>query len=315
MSVLAGVIESGTALVLLLFGVRWLLQGIGRLIAVLSVPRLAWPALRIVGFAAPMVMLLGAAALAGEREMAVGGIVGLQMLLLLPGLGARASQQSVAVASAGAWRDSLALVAATLLFLAAAIDGNLARWEGGAFLLVVAVYLAILCWSDAGPVRGWARVDLRWGAMLSVLAQSVAALGMLAIGSVLLIDGASVLGRATGLQSAAVGALLLAGGVGLVAMRPMVFAADAETPAQTGLLPYLAAALLANVAIVALLSPTPVPPRVLMFDVWMLVVTTGVVLLVLLGSKPLSRIEVAGLNLVYFAYLTTLFEPLFSGIR
>ena len=302
---------------LLLFGARWLSQGMDRLIAVLSVPRFARPALLILGFAAPMAMLLGAAVLAGEREMAVGGMVGWQMLLLLPALGACAFGQSVPNADAGGWRGSSALGGATALFLAAAIDGSLARWEGGVLLLATAAYLAILCWSDAAraPAKSASSADLRLWVMLPALARPATGLAMLAIGSVLMVDGASVLGRVTGLHNAAAGALLLVGGAGLAAMWPRLLATAAKTLTQTSLMPYLAMALLTNVAIVALLSPAPVLPRVPMFDVWVLVATTAVVLLVLVGSRPWSRIEVAGLNLVYVAYLATMFEPVFSGIR
>ncbi len=300
---------------MLLFGGRWVLGGILRLIVVFALPEAVRPGLLITAFLSPMIVLLGVAALSGEREMAVGSVIGLQMLLVLFGLAVCGAREPVMSGSGGSG-DSLALCGATALFILSAIDGSLARSEGVILLLATVAYLAALGFLRTKTARARASPGVRFGILLAAVTRPLVGVGTLIIGSILMVDGAVTLGRALGLPSVTVGATLLAGSAGLAAMRPLLLVNPVRESVQaTGMLQYLAAALLANAGIVALLTSKPEPPLRIAFDLWVLVAATVAVLLVLLGSKPLSRIEASGLTLVYVAYVATLFEPLYSSIR
>ena len=315
MTAVAGLIQVGAAFVLLLHGARWLLVGSARMSLALALPATLHPCLLVTAFAMPMGVLLAVAALIGGPGMAGGGLIGLQMLLVLLGLGLTAVGQQAPRVTAGDWRDGAALVGATLLLLLLAHDGGLARWEGVPLLIAAAGYLWLLVLTNTNSDRSPVDRTLRMRVLIAGAAQPIAGVVLLVVASVLMVKGAAQLAPSIGLQPSAAGAFLLSLVAGFAALRALPQLSSDRLVADTsGLLSYVVTALLLNGSIVALLN-TGTTTQVLSFDMWVLAAVTLVVLLVLLGSRPLSRVESSGFAVVYLAYLATLFEPLFSSIR
>ena len=315
MTAVAGLIQVGAAFVLLLHGARWLLVGCARMSLALAVPAPLQPCLLVTAFAMPMGVLLAVAALVGDPGMAGGGLIGLQMLLLLLGLGLNRAGQHTPRVTAGDRRDVAALVGATLLLLLLARDGMLARWEGVLLLLATAGYLWLLVLTNTDGGLSPVDTTLRMRVLISGAAQPIAGVVLLVVASVLMVKGAALLAPSIGLQPSAAGAFLLSLVAGFAVLRALPQQGSERLAADTsGLLAYVVTALLLNGSVVALLN-TGTASQVLSFDMWVLAAVTLVVLLVLLGSRPLSRVETSGFAVVYLAYLATLFEPLFSNIR
>ncbi len=315
MTAVAGLIQIGAAFALLLHGARWLLVGSARVSLALAVPAPLQSCVLVTAFAAPMAILLAVAALIGAPGMAGGAVIGVQMLLLLLGLGLHASGQQAPRVTAGAWRDMGALIAATLLLLLFARDGALVRWEGVLLLAAAGGYFWLLVVTAAEGMTFRLDPTLRWRVLLFGAWQPLGGVVLLLVASVLMVRGSTLLAPNVGLQASAAGALLLPAAIGFAALRALPQLDDDRWSNETsGLLAYVVTALLLNAGVVAVLG-SDATSQLLLFDTWVLVAVTVVVLLVLLGSRPLSRVETSGLRLLYLAYSATLFEPLFSNIR
>ena len=117
------------------------------------------------------------AALRGEREIAVGNVVGSNVfnILAVLGLSAALSPAGVPVAAAARLFDLPFLLAASVACLPLFVTGlRLDRWEGGLFVAVYLLYLGQLLWtadSSTPPSPAGVVTALLGGAAILVVAQ------------------------------------------------------------------------------------------------------------------------------------------------
>lgn len=114
------------------------------------------------GTSMPEVATSVVAAIRGERDIAVGNVVGsnLYNILAVLGLSAAAAPSGIAVQSAALWFDIPVMIAVSVACLPVFVTGaRISRPEGGAFLAYYTIYVTLLYFrttaSDAASVMVW----------------------------------------------------------------------------------------------------------------------------------------------------------------
>jgi cation:H+ antiporter len=151
-NVLSDLIWTGAGLALLVLGSRWLVNGAVTFAEMLGVSKLVIGLTVVaIGTSLPELATSVVAAIRGERDIAVGNIVGSNIfnLLFVLGLAAVASPQGIVVPEAAMRFDFpvmllVAVACVPIFFVGATID----RWEGGLFLLYYGLYVAWLVLSS-----------------------------------------------------------------------------------------------------------------------------------------------------------------------
>jgi len=135
-------------LVMLVFGARWLVEGAVAVARRLGVSELVIGLTLVAGGTSlPELATSVLAGLRGERDIAVGNVVGSNLFNLLAVLGGAAlvAPGGVAVSGAVLWFDLPVMIAVAVACLPVFITGHtIARWEGGLFLGLYAAYTAYL---------------------------------------------------------------------------------------------------------------------------------------------------------------------------
>ena len=145
---LANVTLIVVGLVLLVLGSRWMVEGAVAIARVLGVSELVI-ALTIIatGTSLPEVATSVVASVRGERDIAVGNVVGSNLFNLLCVLGATAlvSPRGVAVPAEALEFDIPVMIAVAIACLPVFFTGHsIARWEGALFLLYYVAYVGLL---------------------------------------------------------------------------------------------------------------------------------------------------------------------------
>ena len=170
----------GLGLVALVFGARWLVDGATAVAAALGVSdRVIGLTLVAVGTSLPELATSVVAAARGQRDIAVGNVVGSNLfnLTAVIGIAATASPHGVAVADQALRVDLPVMVASAMLCVPVFFTGfEVSRREGLAFLAILTVYIGWVLADDLG--RGLPTV-----VTVAVVAFGAAALVATAIGS------------------------------------------------------------------------------------------------------------------------------------
>ncbi len=253
------------------------------------------------------------AALAGSPGLAVGNVVGSNIANVLLILGLTALIHPVACDPRAFRRDAPMLIAATLLCVAVAFGGTFGRLAGAGFLAAllgytVYVYRAERRHPDASAALHSEEATLADPAPRSPwLAALFAAggIGLIVLGAGLMVDGAVGVARAFGIPETVIGLTLLAVGTSLPELATSVVAAlRRQTDIAFG---NIVGSCLFNIlgilGATALVSPIPVPPKVLTYDLAVLVATTGLLVLFAMTDRTITRREGLFFFAAYAAYI------------
>lgn len=134
--------------------------------------------------------------------------------------------------------------------------------------------------------------------------------GLLVLGSKLLVDGAVDLARAAGVSEAVIGLTLVAVGTSLPELATAVVAGLRRHPevALGNILGSNLINLLAIIPALAITTPVLVAPEILAFDVWVMAAVTLACLVIMLTGWRIGRLEGAGLLIAYAIYIVLLFS-------
>lgn len=177
----------------------------------------------VVGFgtSAPEALVSALAALDDEPAIAVGNVVGSNLVNLTLLLGVGALLTPIVVGSGVVRREAPITVGATVVF-ALAVQGGLGRGEGVLLLLALAAAVAVVLRSGRGDPLGaeaeeFAEADASGAAPSWTTELGRTGLGLLGTvaGAQLLLTGALDLADRAGLASGLVGATIVAGGTSL----------------------------------------------------------------------------------------------------
>lgn len=310
-----------TDLVLLCFGLAFLTLGGEALIrgalsaaATLGISPLL-SGLIIVGFgtSAPELVVSLSAALKSQPEIAIGNVVGSNIGNILFILGICAVITPLTVKPLILKRDAFTMVFATLLFLGLGSDTLFNIVDGVIFLMCLLGYLVWAYWSEtfqgapSGQLHtaqaneienkkysGWVTISL-----------IIVGLGLLISGSRALIIGAVGIAHFYQIPESIVGLTVVALGTSLPEMTISIIAAlrrHADV-AVGNILGSNIFNILGILGITAVFTPTPLAPRVVSFDQWVMFIAALVLVVFLFTGRRLTRFEGAVLLAGYGGYL------------
>lgn len=260
------------------------------------------------------------AARTGSSGLAVGNIVGTNLVNLLLILGLSALLLPIALDRATLRFDLPAMVAAALALYVLSVDGLLTRLDGLVLLVGGVAYTAGLVQisrREAAEVAELADDPAAAGAgpgdrprpLRHVLAMIVAIV-VVVIGAQLLVDGAVSIARTLGVTDAIIGLTIVAIGTSAPELITTVVATlrgdrDLAVGNLIGSSIYNIGAVLGLTVLVAP-HGVPVPDEVLAADLGLLVVATAAAVPVFLSGRRVSRVEGGLFVAGYVTYLTWL---------
>ena len=293
-------------LVLLAVASEQFVEGAARIAVVLRLAPVVIGAVVIgAGTSLPEMLVSGSAALAGERDIAMGNVVGSTVANLTLVLGAAALASALPVARRTLTRDAPLATAGVLALCIVLLGGTIGRIEAGLLIAGAVVAFVLIVRFGEGEESG-ARVD---GLRVPVeVARTLAGLVGTLAGANLLVYGASGAATELGLSEGFVGLTLVALGTSL----PELFTAvQAARKGATDLI--LGNVLGSNIfnclaigGAVGLIAPGAIASGVAVTGNAAMVAASAVVLFMMLTSSRINRVEGAILLLGYAAIVPIL---------
>jgi cation:H+ antiporter len=278
----------------------------------------------IVGFgtSAPELVVSIDAALNRRPDIAIGNIVGSNIVNVLLILGVCALITPLAVRPLALRRDAVTVVAASILFLILVGGSALDQADALIFLLALIAYLSWAYYTERSSSVPSADLHRAEAEELSLMPKTafwiVAAvfLGLLLLigGSQVLLMGAVGIADYFGVSEAFIGLTLVAVGTSLPELSISVIATIRRHAdvAVGNILGSNIFNLLGILGISALLQPLPVHARILQFDQWVMLGAALLLMLFLYTGRRLSRLE-GGVLLVGYSVYVALSFTVFSG--
>lgn len=319
-------------LVALLAGAEALVRGSSRLARRFGVsPLVAGLTVVAFGTSSPEVTVSVMASARGQTDLAVGNVVGSNIFNVLLILGLSATITPLVVARQLVRIDVPIMVALSLLVTALAWNGWIGRVEG---IVLIAGLFAILMLqlrlarprateNDAGATPESGR---RATPLVALIIMVIAGLGLLVLGSRLLVQGATDIARALGISELVIGLTIMAAGTSLPEVASSVVAAiRRESDIAVGNVVGSNMFNLLGVLGVASLSSSkglPVAASVLSFDLPVMLAATVACLPIFFTGHRISRWEGSLFLAYYVAYVLFLVMkasghdalPLFSTV-
>lgn len=223
-------------LAILVIGAEALVRGASRLAAALGVSPLVI-GLTIVAFgtSSPELAVSLQSALNGQPDLAIGNVVGSNILNVLLILGLSALITPLLVAQQLVRLDVPIMIGTSILLWVLALNGAVSQWEGAALFAVMLAYLGFLLWQSQRERNAAVEAEYAQeftspepkniGRNLFNGALVIVGLGLLIWGSRLFVQGASDLARTFGLSELVIGLTIVALGTSLPEVAASLMAA------------------------------------------------------------------------------------------
>lgn len=248
------------------------------------------------------------AAVSGSPGLAVGNIVGTNLVNILLILGLSAALVPIALERTTLRFDLPVMTGVALLLVALSIDGTLSRLDG-AVLLLAAIAYTVGLWrmSRRGPADLGETPPVASRGPLVLTLLLVVGLAVIVLGAELLVDGAVSAAHALGVSESVIGLTVVAIGTSAPELVTTVLSTvrgerDIAIGNLFGSSIYNIGAVLA-VTIVVAPGGLPVPRDVLVADLLLLGVVAVAAVPVFLSGARISRLEGAAFVAAYAAYL------------
>jgi len=301
-------------LLLLVGGGELLVRGAVGLASVLGVSPLVI-GLTVVAFgtSAPELVVSLQAVFTGHPDIVLGNVVGSNIANILLIVGAAAALKSITISPGLVRRDGSLVLVATVGFAGICLLGSIGWVAGGAMVLVLIGYTVWSFWAArrrAPTVEPEADADedasgASAGVMIA-LAITAFGIGGVVVGASLLIDGAVDIARWAGLSEAVIGLTLIAFGTSLpeLATAGMAALRGHSDLAVGNALGSNLFNMLAIAGVTAIVTPVPVPPELLRFDLWVMIGVTVALLIMMTTERRVSRAEGGLLMTGYAVYIS-----------
>ncbi len=299
-------------LVLLLAGGDMVVRGAIRLSRYLDVSPLL-VGITVVGFGTslPELAVCIDAVLRASPGLAIGNVIGSNIANTLLILGIAAAICPVVVDARELARDNVALIGTTAFFTGVGIfAGQLKWWHGVILAATLGGYIVMAARQGNGveyPETGanWPRTN----ALARIVATFVCGFAAILVGAELLVRGAVGLSFHLGIPEEVIGLTVVAIGTSLPEITTSVIAAWRKNTQLC--LGNVIGSNLFNIsgiaAITALIAPIPFSPRMVGFDLWVLVATTVLISLVMIMGRNINRLAGIALVAAYCAYIVAEF--------
>jgi cation:H+ antiporter len=304
-------------LALLAAGANLLVRGASKLALSLGLSPLV-VGLTVVAFgtSAPEMAVSVGAALGGQTDIAIGNVVGSNILNVLFILGASALITPLLVDMQLIRQEVPIMIGASLLLLVLCLDGRLGPADGALLFALMIAYTAFLIvqsrrvtlsaqheYAQENPAPAADAWDAKWPAQLALIAAGLTAL---VLGSQWLVTASVAFAKALGISDVVIGLTIVAAGTSMPEVAASITAAvKGERDIAVGnvigsnlfnILGCLGLSSLAAGAIGG--GGLSVPPSVLAFDIWVMLAVALACLPVLVTGREIARWE----GLVFVAY-------------
>ncbi|MFL2769568.1 MAG: calcium/sodium antiporter [Rhodospirillaceae bacterium] len=302
-----------TGLILLSVAADYLISGAVDLAQLLKVSPLVI-GLTVIAFGTslPELVVCVRAALNGAAGIAVGNVVGSNIANILLIIGTGALIFPISVNRNYFVRDSMIVLAASLIFVGLALSGSFGRVSGTILFACIIAYLFFSYWQgrkhsasdrktielkelDARKPESPARACLCvFGGLIGV-----------AVGAELLINGATTVARNLGVSDEVIGLTMVALGTSLPELATVVAAAAKKhTDVIVGnVLGSNIFNIFGVMGATAIFADVPVSSQILSFDVWVMLAVTILLIPVMLSGNSLSRREGGIFVTLYSLYI------------
>ncbi len=217
-------------LILLMGGGEWLVRGASRLASALGIPPVVI-GLSVVAFgtSAPELAVSVLSAYRGQSDIAVGNVVGSNIVNILLILGLSAVVAPLTVSLRIIKVEVPMMIGTALLFVLLGMDGQLSRWDGALLVTIFAVYLVWMGRTarqepELEEVEELAKPPVGAKDYVKIVLLIIFGLGGLVLGSEWLIQGAVSLARAMGVSELVIGLTIVAVGTSLPELATSVIA-------------------------------------------------------------------------------------------
>ena len=255
--------------------------------------------------------------LLGTDDVAVGNILGSNVANLALILGAAAMVKPIEIKSRAVRRDLPIMVAATLLFIAVAINGSLSQLNGVILLAAMVGYLGYTFFEARRDMEQFEELvgdeigDLEpdehppWRDVMML----VGGIAALALGAKLMVDGAIVIAHSIGVSELVIGISIVALGTSLPELATSLVAAyrDEADISVGNVIGSNIFNLLFVVGILATVGSLTVDEQALSIDLWVVLGISIGIWPLLRSGHILSRREGGLLLAFYVGYMITLF--------
>lgn len=308
-------------LVLLLMGAELLVRGASRLALALGLaPIIVGLTVVSIGTSAPELAISVGSALSGTPDLALGNVVGSNIANVLLILGLVALIVPLVVHRQLVWLDVPLMIAASLLCFGMALDGRIARWEGGVLVACAIAYIVFLirmarrhpeqvptdpALSDAESAESAPKVGVGRQCLLMA-----AGLTLLIVGARLLVDAATQTASVLGLSDLVIGLTVVAVGTSLPEIATSILSAirgqrDLAVGNIVGSNIFNLLLVLGATAMIAS-DGVPVSPAAMRFDLPVMTAVAVACLPIFFNGHRIARWEGAlflGYYIAYIAYL------------
>jgi cation:H+ antiporter len=272
------------------------------------------------GTSAPELLISVQSALEGAPGIALGNVIGSNIANVLLVLGVPALLAPLAPCGTEAHRNLFFMLGATVVFTALVLLDLMNFWGG----LVLVIITAWMVWDsmkeglkaraegievsledELGDLEDVDPNMAPWKIALMIVAGMIG----LPIGADLLIDGARGIALSIGVSEAVIGLTLVAIGTSLPELATTVVAAlRKQTDVAIGnVIGSNIFNITAIIGVAALVAPLPVPPELLVRDIWVMIGATALLTPFVFACKPMGRIAGAAFLALYVLYLYVAF--------
>ncbi len=305
-------------LIVLILGADLLVRGASRLAAVFGIsPLVIGLTIVAIGTASPEIAVSLKSAASGQGDLTIGNVLGSNIFNILFVLGITSLFAPIVIAKQIIRKDAPIMLGVSLLSLALALDGKLGWMDGTILLVGLAVYtIFVLKQSRAENKVVQNESADESGKTESPAAKRIIAnisfilvgLGLLVLGSDWLVESAIQIAEFLGVSELVIGLTIVAAGTSLPEVATSVIAAlKKESDIAVGnVVGSNIFNLLGVFGAAALVAPdgVTVTPRVLQFDLPVMIFVTMVALPIIYIDNHISRIE-GGLLLTYYVLYIT----------
>ncbi len=310
LSILAG-------LALLVVGGELLVRGAVSLAAAFRIsPLIIGLTVVAFGTSAPELGVSLQAAISGNGDVAIGNVVGSNIINVLLILGVASLVAPLVVSSQLVRRDVPLMIGASLAVWWMAMDGQIVRWEGIVLFAGLLIYIAICIVAGRKESRAvqdefeeYATSITSKKDMLVQVGFLIAGLLLLGIGSKLLVDGATKVAIALGVSQLVIGLTVVAIGTSLPEMVTSVVASyrGQRDIAVGNIVGSNLFNILCVLGLTAIVSPIPIPIRAeaLNFDI-PIMVAVAVICFPVFATGNLVRRWEGAMFLIYYVVYTAI---------
>ncbi|MDG5750825.1 calcium/sodium antiporter [Qipengyuania sp. XHP0211] len=309
-------------LALLLLGGELLVRGASRLAERFGLsPMLVGLVIVGLGTSTPELAASVQASLAGSPGIAIGNIVGSNLANILLILGTAALIAPIAVGANALWRDGMVGVGGVLLLLLAGSTTGLSQLAGGAFLLILAAYLA-LAYRQETASAGASAAGQRTAAaehadpglhpegsgtagIAVPILLFVVGTAIIVAGGYILVDAAIDMAARLGVSDEVIGLTVVAAGTSAPELATSAIAAfRKESDIALG---NVLGSNIYNIffigGVTGLVAPGPIPGGIMTVDLWVLLAASIVAIIFAYTGGRLGRREGGLLVVGYVAFL------------